>query len=508
MDNKFLLGIDIGTSGLKSILMDQEGNVIAEAAVDYQFLSPQQGYTEQDPETWWEATLYSIKKLLQKSRLDAKSILSVGFSGQMHGLVMLDKNGKSIRPAILHNDGRSSKQVEQLNEIFDKHEIFPLAMNRVYSGFLLVSLLWIRENEPENYKKICCVMSPKDYVRYKLTGIVATDHSDASATLAYDIRKNEWNAYLLELLEIDINIFPPIYDTCEVVGTILQSIAQKLSLSKETRVVAGGGDQVMQSIGNGLFTEGDACVNIGTAGQVSFQSDEPRYSSKLLTNTFVSYQKGRWYSMGAIMNAGLCLKWYRSLFEDSNYEEWNKKIVEVKPGSGGLIFLPYLNGERTPCFEPNLSGSFFGLNLSTGKKELARAVMEGVTFALYDAMNACLEVGLNRPKELVVSGGGARSKAWLSIQADIYGIPLKRAKVKEQACVGAAIAAGVGVGVYRGLSEACRQIVSYEDEIYLPDETRHILYQEYYEIYKNYRVASYEQNKKLTIIGRNRDYRR
>lgn len=506
MENKFLLGIDIGTSSLKGILMSEHGRIIADGAKDYTFSSPKAGYTEQDPEIWWQAALDCIENILYKARAEGRDILSIGFSGQMHGLVMLDKDKKSIRPAILHNDTRSIQEAEQLKQCFDEHGIFPIAMNRICCGFLLVSLLWIRKHEPENYKKIRYIMSPKDYVRYKMTGIIATDHSDASATLAYDIKQGEWNQKLLDLLDIDRGIFPPIYNSCDLAGTLLPSVSERLHLSKECKIVMGGGDQVMQSIGNGLLREGDACVNIGTAGQVSFQSNEPRYKEELLTNTFVSYERGRWYSMGAIMNAGVCLKWYRSLFEKSDYEDLNRQILESRVGSGGLIFLPYLNGERTPCFDSALSGSFLGINFSTGRKELARAVMEGVAFALYDAMNACLNLGLKAPKELVASGGGARSKAWMTIQADIYGIPLKRVKIKEQAGLGAAIAAGVGAGLYKNLFEACQRIVSYESELYFPNPANHELYQEYYQIYKDYRDSVYEQNKKLTILGRSKGY--
>lgn len=497
----YLLGIDLGTSSLKSILITADGQMQALSARAYQFASPYNGYAEHDPREWWTVCCETIREVLNDSGVSKEEVKGLSFSGQMHGAVMLDKDFQVVRPAILHCDARTAVQVDEMKEIIGTEMLAQIVMNPIYTGFLLPSLLWVKKNEPENYKRIAKVILPKDYLKFKMTGIICTDYSDASATLAFDIRKNCWSDEILHMFHIPTDLFPVCYGTAAAVGTVSGKAAAETGLAESTIVSSGGGDQVMQGIGNGVISEGDACVNIGTSGQVSFQSDIPIWNPKLNTNTFCGYKKGRWFTMGAIMNAGLTYKWFHSLFQSTDYDYMNEKIAGIKPGSGGVIFLPYLNGERTPHMNPNLSGSFVGLNMNTNREQLARAVMEGVSFALNQCIEVCGETGL-QAEMLIASGGASRSIPWLQIQADIYNLPLKVSEQEEQASLGAAIAAGVGAGIYPDIVEGCKRVVRYKDFIIEPNPGYHKIYQEYYALFKEMHQESKEVVEKLTILGR------
>jgi len=499
---KYLMGIDLGTSSLKTLIIDENGKEIVLCAQDYQFASPYNGFAEQDPEEWWNACCNTIHEALKKSGVQPDEIAGVSFSGQMHGLVTLDEDKKVVRPAILHCDARSSKQVMFMKETLGEERLKDLVMNPIYAGFLLPSLLWVRDNEYENYKRVRHAFLPKDYLKFKLTGEITSDYSDASATLAFDIKNGGWSKEILDIFQVPITIFPPCYDTVEAIGTISEEAARITGLSTKTKVIAGGGDQVMQGIGNGITQVGGTSVNIGTSGQVSFQSDTPILNPNLSTNTFCGYKKGRWITMGAIMNAGLSLKWCNKLLGQTDYVQINDAVSKVVPGSNGVIFLPYLNGERTPHLNPDISGEFVGVNINTGPAELTRAVMEGVAYALNQCIELCGELGLKTKDYMVASGGGSRSAPWLQIQADIFNIPLRVMETEEQASLGAAIAAGVGAGIYKDIEDGCSRTVRYKNMEVLPNAKAHEIYMEYYELYKEIYREGKEALNKVTLLGR------
>lgn len=499
----YLMGIDLGTSSLKVMIIDYLGNMKALSSRQYKFGSPYNGYAEQQPEVWWDACCQSIQEALHKSGLSANEIRSVSFSGQMHGLVLLDKDKQVIRPAILHYDSRSEKQVKYINEILGLDSVKELIMNPVCTGFLLPSLLWLRDNEPVNYKKAYYVCLPKDYLRLKLTGEVASDYSDASATLAFDIKNSCWSEKILEKVNVPIGLFPNCYDIDSIAGYVIEKAAKESGLQAGTAVVYGGGDQVMQGIGNGATSTDIATVNIGTSGQVCFQSDTPIANPSLSTNSFCGYKKGRWIIMGATMSAGLSLRMYKSLFQEVDYDAINEKVKFLGAGSGGLIYLPYLNGERTPHVNPNISGMLMGINIRTDTPQIARAIMEGVTYSLMQCIEVCSELGLS-PKYLVASGGGARSTSWLQIQADVYNLPLRVTMTEEQAGLGAAIAAGVGIGIYRDIEEGCQAVVKYAEDIIVPNKKNHEIYEEYYQLYKDTYNACINVLERVTELGRRR----
>jgi xylulokinase len=485
----YLMGIDLGTSSLKVIVMDEQGNIKAFSSQAYDIESPSTGYAEQQPEIWWQACCSCIRACLTRD-ISAKMIKCVGFSGQMHGLVLLDRNHQVIRPAIIHCDARSGVQVQTIKNKLGKETIERTVLNPIYTGFLLPSLCWVRDNEPHLFERVHQTLLPKDYLRYKLTGMIATDYSDASATLAFDIKGGCWSKEILDKVDTPISYFPQCYDADEVIGEVSRAAAAATGLEEGTPVVCGGGDQVMQSIGNGVTAPGTATINIGSSGQVFFPSDKAIVNPKLNTNTFCSYQKDSWFTMGATMSAGLSLKWFSSLYQH-DYTYINEQIREIEPGSGGLIFLPYLNGERTPHVNEHLSGMLVGLGFGTDMPRIAHSVMEGVSFSLMQCIETCSELGLSADR-FIASGGGAQSKVWLQMQADIYNVPLYIAKTKEQAAVGAAIAAGSGTGVYKNIPEGCQFAVKYEENVITPNKENHEQYMEYYQLYKRtYLLSKY-----------------
>lgn len=494
-------GIDLGTSSLKCIIVDELGAVISSASRDYQFDAPVQGFAQQQTEIWWEACCYCVSKAIAKAGIEPVDIQGVSFSGQMHGLVMLDSEGQVLYPSILHCDSRSDKQVREIKQVLGSEYIKSHVINPIYTGFLLPSLLWIRDNEPEIFAEVRHVFMPKDFLRYMMTGEINSDYSDASATLAFDIAAGEWSHDIIKKFDLDISIFPKCFWTDEVTGYVTRKAAEQTGLAEKTPVIAGGGDQIMQAIGNGVYGLDKATINIGSSGQVCYQSDRVIKNPLLSTNTFCGYKNGRWITMGATMTAGLSFKWFNSLFDNVDYRAVDEGISRIEPGSEGLIFLPYLNGERTPHANPNLSGMFAGLNLSTNRYHMARSVLEGVTYSLYQCMEACNDLGIDA-ESMIASGGGAKSDIWLRIQADVFNKPIKVASVSEQASVGAAIAASVGSGYYRSIDEACSVMVKYQDKIHYPDAANHAKYSEYYQLYKKLYEKSHEELEELTIMGR------
>ena len=497
----YLLGIDLGTSSLKTIVLSSDGQIPASNAIDYQFDSPVPGWAEQDPEVWWKACCDTIRNAVRQAGINTADIRAIGFSGQMHGVVALDKDRQVIRPSILHCDARSGDQVTRLNMIIPLEKRLNLFRNPVYPGFMLTSLLWMRDNEPENFERIAYVFSPKDYIRYKLTGIISSEFSDASATLLFDIEKNEWSEEILSLTGLPREIFPRCTEPSEIVGTVSPEAAALLGLSEKTLVAAGGGDLTMMAVGNGMTRNGDGILNIGTSGQVSFQIDRPVINPALNTNMFSSYHSGRWVLYGATMSAGLCLKWWRQTTGNPSYERIHELVSKTAPGSGGVIFYPYLNGERCPHLMSDISSCFLGVNQSTGYGEMTRAVMEGVVFNLRQCAEVCGKLGFTADTYLA-SGGAARSDDWTQIMADVFNKPVKRVIGEEQASLGAALTAGVGAGLWNSIPEAADAVVRFQDRIVEPIPQNAAVYDEYYEIFRDTFPQFSANLRKLTNLGR------
>ncbi|WP_276949732.1 xylulokinase [Acetatifactor muris] len=479
-----LMGIDIGTSGTKVMLLDAEKGVLGVEKKAYDMAIPRPNYAEQDPELWWSAVLHCIGRLRQTFGALFSRIVGIGLSGQMHGLVLTDRRGRPLRPAILWMDQRAGEECRELNRLIPEKILQSCILNRIFPGFALTSLLWVKKWEPEIFAGTGYVMQPKDYIRYKLTGLFGSEVTDASATLLFDVVKRNWAWQVMDLCGFPYEIFPECHESGEIQGNVSRDCAAVTGLPVSARVIYGMGDQQAQSIGNGVFGEGTFICNIGTGGQFSAFSREPVYDRELRTHTFCHGTEKAYSVFGAILNAGMSLKWLRdNVLEEKDFMTLSRMAEEIPAGSGGLVFLPYLTGERTPHMDGAAKGMFYGLNLAHTRKHMVRAVMEGVTFALRDCMELLVDMGI-RGDDVISSGGGASSPVWLQMQADILNREIRVCHVAEQACLGACMLAGVSTGQFAGLPEAGKRFATYGDRRYLPDRGTVEVYEGIYRTYR------------------------
>jgi xylulokinase len=490
----FLIGIDIGTSGVKTVIFDELGAVVTSDMVEYPLYQPQNGWAEQAPEDWWNATVQSIRTVLRKSNLKTQEIQGIGLSGQMHGLVMLDKNGQVLRPSIIWCDQRTAKECEEITARVGYDKLVEITANPALTGFTASKILWVRKHEPELYEQCAHIFLPKDYIRFKLTGEFATEVSDASGMQLLDIPKRQWSDYVLEKLEIDRAMLGKVYESQEVTGVISKEAADLTGLKGGTIVVGGAGDNAAAAVGTGVVRDGRAFTTIGTSGVVYAHTSKPFIDKLGRVHTFCSAVPGEWHIMGVTQAAGLSLKWFRDNFFKSEvetaglmgvdpYELMNKEAETVPIGANRLLYLPYLMGERTPHLDPDARGVFFGLSAIHTKKDMLRAVLEGVAYSLRDCLSVFEEMDIS-VEEMMACGGGGRSLLWRQILADLYNCPIKTITSQEGPALGVALLAGVGAGVYKSVSEACDSVIKAE-KIQLPIKQNTAVYEKYYRIYKN-----------------------
>lgn len=466
---RYLLGLDIGTSGTKTALFDENGNTIITATYGYDLFQPQVGWAEQNPEDWWQACVNGIKEVIEKSKVKAEDIKGIGLSGQMHGLVLVDKDYKVIRNSIIWCDQRTEKECAYMTETIGKEKLIKITGNPALTGFTLSKLLWVRNNEPENYNKIYKILLPKDYIRFKLTGVFATEVSDASGMQMLDINTRDWSEELLNELDIDKNILADVYESIVISGKVTVEAAELTNLSIDTPVVGGAGDQAAGAIGSGIVSEGIISTVIGSSGVVFASTNTPKFDKDGRVHTLCHAVPGKWHVMGVTQGAGLSLNWFKKTFcakevEESKrlniniYDLLSERASKSNPGSNGIIYLPYLMGERTPHIDPNVKGGFFGVSLINNHDDFVRSILEGVSFSLKN----CLDIieGMNvKIEDVRVSGGGAESSVWRQILADTFQYPLTTVKASEGPALGVAILAGVGVGIYESVEEACNKII-------------------------------------------------
>ena len=460
------LGIDVGTSGTKTIAIQEDGSILAIATSEHTLSSPKPGWSEQDPEEWWQATQTSVKKVLKAGKIKPDAVTGIGLSGQMHGSVFLDKQDEVIRPAILWNDQRTAQECADIeHKVGGRAKLIEMVANPALTGFTAPKILWLRNHEPKNYARVAHTLLPKDYVRFRLTGEFATDVSDASGTLLLDVRARQWCKPLCDRLDIKMGTLPKVYESEDVTGVLTESSAKLLGLKKGVPVVGGGGDQAAGAVGNGVVKRGIISATMGTSGVVFAHSDDVQIDPAGRVHTFCHAVRGKWHVMGVVLSAGGSLQWYRNqlgLAEISDgkrlktdpYELITEQASEAPPGCEGLFFLPYLTGERTPHADPYARGSWIGLSLRHGRSHLIRSIMEGATYAMRD----CLEIinSMNIPvREIRLSGGGARSDFWRQMQADVYGRRVSVINAEEGPAYGAALLAAAGTGRYKSVVEAC-----------------------------------------------------
>ena len=495
-----LLGIDLGTTGVKAALFAvDDGRVLASAFVDYPLYHPHPGWAEQNPAEWWQATLTAIRACLAggaQQGVQPADVRGVGLSGQMHGVVLLDANQQVLRPSIIWADQRSEAQCRWITERVGAERLIELVSNPALPGFSAPKLQWIRDNEPEIFARAQTMLLPKDYIRYLLTGVIAMEISDAAGTDLLDVKHGTWSREVLEALELNPTLLPPIVAATGVAGTITDEVAALTGLQPGTPVAGGGADNACGAVGNGVVRPGLALVSIGTSGVVLAYAGSPQVDTSgpvPRVHTFNHAVPGAWYLMGVTQGAGLSLHWVRDNIglPEMAMERWagvdayellSKEAAQVPPGSEGLIFLPYLQGERTPHLDAYARGGWIGLTASHTRRHLVRSVLEGVAFSLKDCFAILQEQGLEL-EQMRATGGGAKSPLWRQIITDVLGIELVTTNATEGPAFGAALLAGVASGVYNSVQQACDQTVRVVERTEPQPEHRQA-YEQAYEVYR------------------------
>jgi xylulokinase len=472
-----LLGIDIGTTAARAIAVDPSGLVVADASSGYPLMTPHPGWSEQNPGDWWRATQSAVRAVS-----GAGEIVGVGLTGQMHGAVFLDGAGEVIRPALLWNDQRTARQCAWITEQVGAERLLVLTGNPALTGFQAPKIVWLRDVEPEHYARLRTVLLPKDYIRYRLTGELATDASDAAGTLLLDMRARDWSPELLAALDIPAAWFPRVHEGPEVTGHLRPDIAAELGLPPGLPVAAGGGDNAAAAVGTGIIRTGVVSVSIGTSGVVFAHTDTfaPDPSGRL--HAFCHAVPGAYHLMGVTLSAGGSLRWWRdTVVPGTPYATLADMAASVSPGAEGLLFLPYLSGERTPHMDPDARGAFVGLTMRHTHAHLVRALMEGVVFSLRDALEIMRALGM-RVDGIRATGGGGRHPLWLQLQADVFDTPIYRTTAEEGPAYGAALLAGVAAGLFPEVHAACERVRLLE-EVTVPDPQRVAFYNERYAAY-------------------------
>ncbi|HEY2729258.1 MAG TPA: xylulokinase [Polyangia bacterium] len=481
---RVFLGIDIGTSAVKATLVDEKGRIKGAASQSHPLATPHPGWAEQKPQDWWSSTVGAIKKVLRVAKVPATRVASIGLSGQMHSSVFLDGKNAVIRPALLWCDGRTTKECQEIQMRVGEEQLARWVANPALEGFTLPKVLWLRNHEPAAWARLVKVVLAKDYVRFRLTGVLASEPSDASATLMYDTANRRWSEPLMKALDLDMSLLPELGASTEVLGTVSREVAKLTGLVVGTPVVGGGADNACGAVGVGLVSSGEAVASWGTSGTVLTPTSAPRVDPAMRAHTFCHVVPDTWYLMGVMLTAGGAFAWFtrelaRDLARRKDAElELNREAARIPPGALGLTFLPYLQGERTPHRDAAARGAFVGLSLAHGRAHLARAVAEGICFGLRDSLEILrgLSPALDR---VLVTGGGAKSAFIRHLQADVYGLPVIRVNREEGPAYGAALLAAVGVGAFPDLAAACAATLKRLPPE-SPDRARHEAYAQPY----------------------------
>jgi xylulokinase len=482
-----LLGIDLSTTGAKALLIDDEGQVVRSATTPLSLSTPHALWSEQKPEDWWNATRSSIVRALTTANASSKSIAAIGLTGQMHGLVLLDQHGDVLRPAILWNDQRCGAECDEIRTRVGRERLLKITGNDALTGFTAPKILWVQKHEPEIYQRIRHVLLPKDYIRYKLTGVLAMDKADGSGTMLFDLGQRTWSTDILNALNIQPEWLPPTFEGHESTGGVNAAAAELTGLLNGTPVVAGGGDQSAQAVGVGVVRPGTIAVTLGTSGVVFAATESPLIEPQGRLHAFCHAAAGRWHLMGVMLSAAGSLQWYRDKFaSDRDFEELVNEASQVPAGSDGLIFLPYLSGERTPHPDPLARGAWVGLTSRHSLAHLTRSILEGVAFGLKDIFGLMRDAGLGSIDQVRLSGGGAKSPVWRQILADVLATELITVNTTEGAAYGAALLAGIGAGIWPDVDTACGQTIRMTDRVSpnpSTSATYNSLHQQYQKLY-------------------------
>ncbi len=504
-----LIGVDIGTSATKTVLFDDFGTVVASSSMEYPLYQPENGWAEQDPEDWYKASVQTIKSVILKSGCKPEDIKGIGLSGQMHGLVMLDKNCNVLRRSIIWCDQRTGKECDEITEKVGKERLIEITANPALTGFTASKILWVRNNEPEVYEKCAHILLPKDYVRYRLTGEFATEVSDASGMQLLDVPGRKWSDEVLTALGIDKALLAKVYESPEITGRISKSASEETGLKEGTVVAGGAGDNAAAAVGTGTVEDGKAFTTLGTSGVVYAHSSRLTIDKAGRVHTFCCAVPGEYHVMGVTQGAGLSLKWFRDNFCNEEmvcakgmgvdpYYLMDKQAAKIPIGCEKLLYLPYLMGERTPHLDPDCRGVFFGLSAMHTKYHMLRAVMEGVSYSQRNSLEVLNQMGVNI-KEMLACGGGGTSSLWRQMLADVYRTPVKTVVSKEGPALGVAILAGVASGLYKSVQEGCKAIIKTNpQQDYNEKDARE--YDKFYKIYCDLYPALKDCYKNLSKI--------
>lgn len=475
------IGVDLGTSSVKLLLMDEIGVIKNTVSKEYKLYFPQNGWCEQNPLDWYGQTISGIKELIQD--FDKSQISGISFAGQMHGLVVLDKYDNVIRPAILWNDGRTVKETEYLNNVIGKEKLSQYTANMAFTGFTAPKILWMRENEPENFALVNKIMLPKDYLAYRLSGVFCTDVSDASGMLLFDVKEKKWSKEMMEICGVHEEQLAQIFESFEVVGTLKENVANEIGLSSSVKVIAGAGDNAAAAIGTGTVGTGACNISLGTSGTIFITSDKFRVDKENALHSFAN-SDGKYHLMGCMLSAASCNKWWiEDILKSESYKEEEESIKEL--GNNKVFFLPYLMGERSPHNNPNARGCFIGMSMDTSRADMSQAILEGVAFALRDSFEIAKSIGIKIDTSKIC-GGGTKSKLWVKIVANVLNVNIDIVEGEEAPALGAAILAAVGCGEFKNVEEASNKIVKVIERI-KPDpeivSRYEVSYKEFIKIY-------------------------
>ena len=490
--NEYVLGVDLGTSGTKTVLFDKQGRAIASASREYPLDQPRNGWAEQDPECWWQAARETIRQVIGESGVAPAQIRGLGISGQMHGLVLLDENGQVLRKAILWCDGRTQQECDEITRIVGRERLIRITANPALTGFTAGKVLWVRRHEPEIWKQVRHILLPKDYVRFRLTGEYGSEMSDASGTNLLDVPRRCWSGAMLDALDLDATLLPPLMESSDAAGTVTSRAAEETGLQPGTVVAAGAGDNAAAAVGTGVVTAGKAFATIGTSGVVFAHADQVQIDPKGRVHTFCAAVPGAYTVMSCTLAAGLSLKWFRDQFcqaecqtaaqmGEDPYTLMSQEAAQSPIGANRLVYLPYLMGERSPLLDADARGAFIGLSGIHARRDLLRAVMEGVIYSMRQNLEVLRGMGI-APAEMRACGGGARSPFWRQMMADVFALPVRTVKNTEGPALGAAILGGVAAGMYADIPSACAALIR-ENASQLPDVQRHVDYEKYYDLY-------------------------
>ena len=453
---KLFIGIDLGTSAVKLLLVDETGAIVRETSREYPLIFPHPGWSEQEPSAWWNAVRDALPELLEG--VDRTKIAGIGSGGQMHGLVILDSEDNVIRPAILWNDGRTQEEVDYLNEEIGRKRLSELTANIAFAGFTAPKILWIQKHEPEHFARIAKIMLPKDYINYCLTGVHSCDYSDASGMLLLDVAKKRWSQEMLSLCGVTEAQMPALFESWEVTGTLRPEIAAEFGLPLDVKVVAGAGDNAAAAVGTGIVGEGGCNISLGTSGTIFISSERFGVDPNNALHAF-AHADGGWHLMGCMLSAGSCNKWFvEEILKGNDFRAEEGVITDEDLGRNHVFFLPYLMGERSPINDVNARATFTGMTMDTRRQDLVQAVLEGVAFAIRDSFEVARSLGLDIPRSRVC-GGGSKSPLWRKIFANVLGIPLDTVKTEQGPGYGGAMLAMVGCGVFSSVKEAAEALV-------------------------------------------------